>query len=99
MAFGADPGDEWDGSDFISKFGKSASFYPAKVEMVERHPDKRPSSYEIQYSDDPKKDIRAVLLVRGEGAIVMQATSGHPDGKLRFEGLAIFTNDEIQFDK
>lgn len=92
-----DSGDEYD-KGFVDRFGKAASFMPPKVEFIERHPDKRRSSNDVHWTDD-KAGIRLVMAVRGEGALVMRASSGHPDGRLQFEGLAIFTNDEIQFDK
>lgn len=88
-----------DTNDYCNPFGKAAAFYPAKVTNVERHPDKRRSSSLIDWSDDATKDLRCVMEVRGEGALVLRSSSGHPDGRLRFEGISLFTHDEILFDK
>jgi len=38
------------------------------------------------------------MEVKGCGVVRMRATGGHEDGKLRFEGVALVTKDEIWFD-
>lgn len=100
MAFEAD---EWEGPNGYTKsFGKAASFYPAKETLIERHPDKRASSSDVAWKDD-KTGVVLVWEVRGEfggvlGVFIMRASGGHPDGKLKVEGLSTFTSQEMQFD-
>jgi hypothetical protein len=95
--------DQW-GREYVSQFGKAgAGFYPPKVETINRDPDRRPSSSRVEWSDDPKKDIRIAYEVRGEyggvlGVIVMRASSGHAGGVLRCEELASFTTAEMLFE-
>jgi hypothetical protein len=92
------------GRDFVKSFGKAgAGFYPPKVETIERHPDKRPSSALIEYRDDKDGGITMVVEVRGEyggviGAVVIRASGGHEDGKLHTEGMSAFDKDSILFD-
>jgi hypothetical protein len=100
MAYEAD---EWEGRDeFLSAFGKASNPYAPRVDMVERHPDKRPSSSDATWRDD-KAGLTTAMEVRGEcggllGVVLLRASNGHPDGKLRFEGLSIFTQSELLFE-
>lgn len=64
---------------------------------IERNPDKLRSTSELWF-ESVGEDIYCVMRVRGCGAIVMKATTGHADGKLRFSGLNIFTDEQIKFE-
>jgi hypothetical protein len=88
MGFQADP------------FGHEAYKYDPTLEVaIERNPDKLPSSSHISYSAQGDSYI-CVMRVRGLGAITMRATADYddPKGKLVFNGLATFTDEDIQFD-
>ena len=81
-------------------FGHQAYRYtpdPAKERLVERSPDKQPSASEYWFLDQGR-ETTLLMEVRGLGVIRMRATGGHPDGKMRFEGLALTTHEEILFD-
>lgn len=77
---------------------KSYDYKPAWEKDVERSPDKQPSHSEFWYLSNDR-DTTLIMEVKGLGCITMRATGGHDDGKLRFEGLALVTSEEILFDK
>lgn len=77
---------------------KSYVYEPGDGILVERHPDKRPSDADAWYTDQGR-DTTFIMEVRGLGCIRMRATGGHDDGRLRFEGVALVTSEDILFDK
>jgi hypothetical protein len=99
-----DPGDENDWSpSYLSEFGRvGAGFMPPKTEVIDRHPDKRPSASQIDWRNE-KDGTTLFMDVRGEyggpvGALVVRTSSGHATGKLQPEGLSLFTTEDILFD-
>ncbi len=58
------------------------------------------SSARLMHSHDDR-DVVMTMEIRHYGgllgALTLRATTGHADGKLRFEGVALYTRDEIVF--
>jgi hypothetical protein len=61
------------------------------------HPDRRWSDSDYWFLERGRETI-LLMEVKGCGVVRMRATGGHEDGKLRFEGVALVTKDEIWFD-
>ena len=64
---------------------------------IERHPDKLRSASRL-YLEERDRSLYWLLEVRGYGALLMRASTGHEDGKLQFDGVSIFTDEEIKFE-
>lgn len=54
------------------------------------------SRWAVGEKDSDARQIIGVLEVHGFGAVVMRATSGYEDGRLVFEGISIFTEEQIR---
>jgi hypothetical protein len=72
-------------------------YEPGEGKDVERCPDKLWSNSEL-WVEDKGRDVRLFMQVRREGVLVMRCSTGHEDGKIRFEGVSIISDQEIQFD-
>ena len=68
---------------------------PLKPLDQHKHPDRRWSDSDYWFLDRGRETIM-LMEVKGLGVLRMRATGGHDDGKLRFEGVALTTTDEIQ---
>jgi len=73
-------------------------YAPSWQADIERHPDKRPSASRMLVVDRGKEGLVWLLEVRGCGAIVMRAASSTQSGRLHFQGVSLFTDEEIQFE-
>lgn len=71
---------------------------PKEVVAVDRHPDRNRSGNKV-VTGEQGRDVRMALEVRNHGAIVLRASTGHSDGKIRFEGMSIFSEADLLFDK
>ena len=82
------------------RFGHKAYTYspdPSLDKVIERSPDKLPSSSDAWYVFSGP--IQTYFLeVRGLGVLMMRCRGGFEDGKIRFEGVTLVTNEQIQFD-
>ena len=81
------------------KFGHRAYNYlpdPAKEKLVERSPDKLRSSSDAWYEDRGAALVH-FMEVKGWGVLTFNCRSNE-DGRIRFDGVALVTKDEIQFD-
>jgi len=72
-------------------------YEPKFDELIERHPDKRRSESKVEVVVRGK-NLVWLLEVRGLGAITMRAGSDKKTGRLQFDGVGIFTRDQILFD-
>lgn len=67
---------------------------PPAEEWRELSPDKRPSSADLQVVDRGRETFM-LMEVHGHGVLCMRCTTGHSDGKLHFEGVSSFTNQQL----
>jgi hypothetical protein len=77
---------------------KSYEYKPTWEKDVDYNPDHQPSS-SASYYEDRGADVLFVMQVKGLGVVTMRATSswGNPAGKLRFDGVGIFTKADIGY--
>jgi mannose-6-phosphate isomerase-like protein (cupin superfamily) len=81
------------------KFGHKAYDYkPTWEKDIDYSPERRPSDARLAIvDDDTNHTVRAAMEIRGEGALVFKAHANE-QGQWVFDGVAIFTDDQIQFD-
>ena len=71
--------------------------HPLPPRDQSRNPDQRWSEGQYWFLEQPPNTI-LLMEVKGHGVLRFRVTEGHADGRLRFEGIAITTQDEIYFD-
>ena len=65
------------------------------VAYKDYNPDRQRSTAGMWVEPDHQGNYRWVLAVKGLGALVMRATSNDTTGRLNFQGLSEFTENEI----
>lgn len=74
---------------------QSYDYVPRFDQMVDRHPDHRPSSSRVECADRGRELVFA-FEVRGLGALVMRAVGDPVTSRLAFSGVSTFTDEEIR---
>ena len=85
----------WDADDCeatLERLGREVR--ASAEEWRELSPDKRPSSADLQIVDRGRETFM-LMEVRGHGVLCMRCTTGHSDGKLRFEGVSSFSERQM----
>jgi hypothetical protein len=77
---------------------KTYEYKPAWEKDVDYCPDRQPSSSALFY-ESRDDSVLFVMQVKGLGVVTMRATSSweNSDGKLRFDGVGIFTKADIGY--
>lgn len=47
--------------------------------------------------EDVGRDVKLFIEVKGCGVLVMRGTTGHEDGRIRFEGVSLFSDNDIRY--
>ena len=73
-------------------------YKPTWDKLIERHPDKVASEAGFEIAARESSYI-CVMEVRRHGALVLRASSDPDTGRLLFNGVSLFTTEDILFDK